>query len=79
MLRLCGDSSRSYPGRSVRLAALWAAPRMATLRVTGQKSAEVIVGEGETSCGPENRRTPPRLATVRAMVDSLPRPSFCHA
>jgi hypothetical protein len=48
MLRLCSDSSRSYPGRLVRLCrfrCLEAAPCMATCRVTGQKSAEAIVGD----------------------------------
>jgi hypothetical protein len=47
MLRLCSESSRSYPGRPVRRAvAVLAAPCMATCRVIGQESAEAIVGAG---------------------------------
>jgi hypothetical protein len=51
MPRLCSKSSRSYPGRPVRHAVLLCgtAPCAATLKVTGQESAEVIVGVGETS------------------------------
>jgi hypothetical protein len=45
MPRLCGESSRSYPGRPVRLAvAVLTAPCMATYRVIGQESAEAILG-----------------------------------
>ena len=44
MLRLCSESSRSYPGRSAWLAVLGTAPIMATCSVTRQKSAEAIVG-----------------------------------
>ena len=46
MLRLCSESSRSYPGRSVRHAANTAALSAVTQAVIGQESAEVIVGEG---------------------------------
>ena len=46
MPRLCSESSRSYPGRPDRHAAILAALSAATRRVTGQESAEVIVGEG---------------------------------
>ena len=56
MPRLLSERSRSYtpqggtelsPGRSVRRAvAVLAAPCMATCRVIGQESAEVIVGAG---------------------------------
>ena len=48
MPRLCSESSRSYPGRSVRHAVSNAdsALMWQHARVTGQKSAEVIVGAG---------------------------------
>ncbi len=49
MPRLCSESSRSYPGRPVRHAVNLTALYAATHRVTGQESAEVIVGVGETS------------------------------
>jgi hypothetical protein len=46
MLRLCSDSSRSYPGRSVRVAVpdTWGCARHGNMPSTGQKSAEAIVG-----------------------------------
>jgi len=45
MLRLCSKSSRSYPGRPARFAALWgAAPVMAICREIGQESADALVG-----------------------------------
>jgi len=47
MPRLLSERSRSYPGRPARRAvAVSAAPCMATCRVIGQESAEVIVGAG---------------------------------
>ena len=56
MLPLCSESSRSYTLKGVRYRVrgdlsglrshLTEAPYVATCRVTGQKSAEVIVGEG---------------------------------
>ncbi len=50
MLRLCSESSRSYPGRPVRHAVrILTAPDAATYRVIGQESAEVMLGAGETS------------------------------
>ena len=48
MLRLCGESSRSYPGRPVRRAVeRSAAFFVATRGVIGQESAEVIVVPSE--------------------------------
>jgi len=46
MLRLCSDSSRSYPGRSVRIAApdTWVCALHGNMPGIGQKSAEAIVG-----------------------------------
>lgn len=46
MLRLCSDSSRSYPGRSVRIAVpdTWGCALHGNMPSTGQKSAEAIVG-----------------------------------
>ncbi len=46
MLRLCSDSSRSYPGRSVRIAVpdAWVCALHGNMPGTGQKSAEAIVG-----------------------------------
>jgi hypothetical protein len=48
MLRLCSDSSRSYPGRSVRVAApdTWVCALHGNMPGIGQKSAEAIVGVG---------------------------------
>ena len=55
MLRRCGDSSRSYPGRPVRQAVgLPAAVIVVTQQLLGQESAEVIVAQFE-------RRTEPRI------------------
>ena len=73
MLRLCSDSSRSYPGRSVRIAVpdTWGCALHGNMPGTGQKSAEAIVGAGrrplaigrlETSRG----RTPEALPRRRA-------------
>ena len=73
MLRLCSDSSRSYPGRSVRTAVpvAWNCALHGNMPSTGQKSAEAIVGVGrrllaigrlETSRG----RTPEDLPRRRA-------------
>ena len=46
MLRLCSDSSRSYPGRSVRTAVPddWGCALHGNMPSIGQKSAEAIVG-----------------------------------
>jgi hypothetical protein len=50
MLRLCSESSRSYSGRFARHAVrILTAPDAAMYWVTGQESAEVILGAGETS------------------------------
>jgi hypothetical protein len=48
MLRLCSDSSRSYPGRSVRIAVpdVWDCALHGNMPGTGQKSAKAIVGVG---------------------------------
>jgi len=48
MLRLCSDSSRSYPGRSVRIAVpvTWVCALHGNMPGIGQKSAEAIVGDG---------------------------------
>ena len=46
MLRLCSDSSRSYPGRSVRVAVLWDCALHGNMPDIGQKSAKAIVGVG---------------------------------
>ena len=73
MLRLCSDSSRSYPGRSVRIAVpdVWDCALHGNMPGTGQKSAKAIVGVGrrphaigrlETSRG----RTPEDLPRRRA-------------
>lgn len=47
MLRLCSDSSRSYPGRSVShaIVSMMARP-LVTVVVMRQKSAKAIVGVG---------------------------------
>ena len=73
MLRLCSDSSRSYPGRSARIAApdVWGCALHGNMPGIGQKSAKAIVGVGrrplaigrlETSRG----RTPEALPRRRA-------------
>jgi len=48
MLRLCSDSSRSYPGRSVRIAVpdTWVCALHGNMPGIGQKSAKAIVGVG---------------------------------
>lgn len=48
MLRLCSDSSRPYPGRSVRTAVsnAWDCALHGNMPGTGQKSAKAIVGVG---------------------------------
>ena len=48
MLLLCSDSSRSYPGRSVRIAVpdIWGCALHGNMLGTGQKSAKAIVGAG---------------------------------
>jgi len=74
MLRLCSDSSRSYPGRSVRIAVpdIWGCALHGNMPGIGQKSAEAIVGAGrrfqaikrlETS--PVNREALPRRRAER--------------
>jgi hypothetical protein len=73
MLWLCSDSSRSYPGRSVRIAVpdTWSCALHGNMPGIGQKSAKAIVGVGrrphaigrlETSRG----RTPEALPRRRA-------------
>jgi hypothetical protein len=52
MPRLHSERLRSYPGRPVQLAVVFsAATCVATGRVFGQESAEVIVGEGSHHAG----------------------------
>ena len=48
MLRLCSDSSRSYPGRSARTAVpdVWGCALHGNMPGIGQKSAKAIVGVG---------------------------------
>ncbi len=48
MLRLCSDSSRSYPGRSVRIAVpdVWDCALHGNMPSIVQKSAKAIVGVG---------------------------------
>ena len=48
MLRLCSDSSRSYPGRSVLIAVpdAWGCALYGNMPGIGQKSAKAIVGVG---------------------------------
>ena len=71
MLRLCSDSSRSYPGRSVPLCISQERRGAIMVAVMEQKSAKAIVGAGrrpkaigrlETSRG----RTPEDLPRRRA-------------
>jgi hypothetical protein len=60
MLRLCGESSRPYPGRPVQFASeKSAASCVVTRREIGQESAEVIVALFE-------RRTEPKAGKVRS-------------
>lgn len=76
MLRLCSDSSRSYPGRSVRVAVpdTWDCALHGNMPSTGQKSAKAIVGVGrrplaigrlETSRGSTPEVLPRRRAERR--------------
>ena len=76
MLRLCSDSSRSYPGRSVRVAAsdAWGCALHGNMPSIGQKSAKAIVGVGrrplaigrlETSRGSTPEALPRRRAERR--------------
>ena len=53
MLRLCSDSSRSYPGRSVRIAVpdVWGCALHGNMPGIGQKSAEAIVDKDSTTHG----------------------------
>ena len=48
MLRLCSHSSRSYPGRPVRIAVpdVWGCALHGNMPSIGQKSAKAIVGVG---------------------------------
>jgi len=74
MLRLCSESSRSYPGRPVRRAvAVLTAPRMATCRVIGQESAACQgVAQRAKTEGHSRRRTLPQgLETSPAKPGSL--------
>ena len=76
MLRLCSDSSRSYPGRSVRTAVpvAWNCALHGNMPGIGQKSAKAIVGAGrrphaigrlETSRGSTPEVLPRRRAERR--------------
>ena len=51
MLRLCSDSSRSYPGRSVPLCISQERRGTVKVAVMGQKSAEAIVDMDSTTHG----------------------------
>ena len=53
MLRLCSDSSRSYPGRSVRIAVpdVWVCALHGNMSGIGQKSAKAIVDKDSTTHG----------------------------
>jgi hypothetical protein len=76
MLRLCSDSSRSYPGRSVRIAVpdTWGCALHGNMPGIGQKSAKAIVGVGrrplaigrlETSPVSRESLTPPKGRTKK--------------
>ena len=76
MLRLCSDSSCSYPGRSVRNAVpvAWDCALHGNMPSIGQKSAKAIVGVGrrplaigrlETSRGSTPEALPRRRAERR--------------
>ena len=69
MLRLCSDSSRSYPGRSVRIAVpdVWDCALHGNMPGIGQKSAEAIVGVGRRPLAIG------RLETSRVSPEDLPR------
>ena len=51
MLRLCSDSSRSYPGRSAPLCISQERRGAVKVAVMGQKSAEAIVDKESTTHG----------------------------
>jgi len=51
MLRLCSDSSRSYPGRSAPLCISQERRGAVKVAVMGQKSAEAIVDMDSTTHG----------------------------
>ena len=67
MLRLCSDSSRSYPGRSAPLCV--SQERRGTIKVAvmEQKSAKAIVGVGRRPLAIG------RLETSRVSPEALPR------
>jgi len=76
MLRLCSDSSRSYPGRSVRIAVpdVWDCALHGNMPGIGQKSAKAIVGAGRrppcdwtagNKPGTESREVLPRRRAER--------------
>ena len=60
MLRLCSHSSRSYPGRSVRIAApdTWVCALHGNMPGIGQKSAEAIVGADVAASDPATGNKP---------------------
>ena len=76
MLRLCSDSSRSYPGRSVRIAVpdVWGCALHGNMPGIGQKSAKAIVGVGRRplaigrlDTSPVSREDLPRRRAERRM------------
>ena len=67
MLRLCSDSSRSYPGRSVPLCVSQEKRGAIKVAVMEQKSAKAIVGAGRRPLAIG------RLETSRVSPEDLPR------
>ena len=69
MLRLCSNSSRSYPGRSARIAVpdAWDCALHGNMPGIGQKSAKAIVGVGRRPLAIG------RLETSRVSPEALPR------
>jgi hypothetical protein len=67
MLRLCSDSSRSYPGRSAPLCISQERRGAVMVAVMEQKSAKAIVGVGRRP------HAIGRLETSRVIPEALPR------
>jgi hypothetical protein len=67
MLRLCSDSSRSYPGRSAPLCVSQEKRGTVKVAVMEQKSAKAIVGVGRRP------HAIGRLETSRVSPEALPR------
>jgi hypothetical protein len=67
MLRLCSDSSRSYPGRSAPLCVSQEKRGTVKVAVMEQKSAKAIVGVGRRPLAIG------RLETSRVSPEALPR------